>query len=151
MLYELAVTIAAEVNLTSPARADFKETPEAFHRTFLPALYGVLGDERRPVLLLDEFDVLDLAGERDLSDTAAARAFRPYLRRLLTNEPRLAFVFVVGRRMDELWSNSSPHSKLPCATPCRCCPPKRPAPLSCWPSGRARCATRRPPSRASWP
>ena len=101
VLYDLVVTAATEVGIPLPKRTDFENNPEAFHSVFLPTLYQVLGNERRPVFLLDEFDVLDIA-EHDLPETAAARAFRPYLYRLQTTEPRLAFVFVVGRRMEEL-------------------------------------------------
>jgi tetratricopeptide (TPR) repeat protein len=52
--------------------------------------------------LFDEFDVLDVAAEEQLPPTAAARAFFPYLRRLFEGEPLLAFVFVVGRKADDL-------------------------------------------------
>jgi tetratricopeptide (TPR) repeat protein len=51
---------------------------------------------------LDEFDVLDVAAEEQLPATAAARAFFPYLRRLMEGEPLLAFVFVVGRKAEDL-------------------------------------------------
>ena len=59
------------------------------------------GNDNRLVLLLDEFDVLDVTQEEQLSPGAAARVF-PYLRELMTKEPRLGFVFVVGRRAEEL-------------------------------------------------
>lgn len=101
VLYELAMTTANEVGLPSPQKADFEENGDAFHRIFLPQLYEVLGEERRPVFLLDEFDVLD-EDEQNLISSAAAKTFRPYLRQLMTTEERLGFVFVVGRRMDEL-------------------------------------------------
>jgi tetratricopeptide (TPR) repeat protein len=119
VLYELAVTIADGVGLPHLSRADFEEDPEAFfHHTFLPAVYRKLRKGQSLVLLLDEFDVLDLAGEPDLPETAAARTFCPYLRRLLTPssrllapKPPLAFVFVVGRRMEELSGESLPTFK----------------------------------------
>lgn len=101
VLYELAMTTANEVGLPSPQKADFEENGDAFHRIFLPQLYEALGEERRPVFLLDEFDVLD-EDEQNLISSAAAKTFRPYLRQLMTTEERLGFVFVVGRRMDEL-------------------------------------------------
>ncbi len=102
VLYELAITTANEVGLLPPQKADFDENGDAFHRILLPQLYEALGEERRPVFLLDEFDVLDLKDEQSLTSSAAAKAFRPYLRQLMTTEKRLGFVFVVGRRMDEL-------------------------------------------------
>jgi tetratricopeptide (TPR) repeat protein len=61
-----------------------------------------LASARRLVFLFDEFDVLDVAAEEKLPDTAAARAFFPYLRELMAGEPHLGFVFVVGRKTDEL-------------------------------------------------
>jgi WD40 repeat protein/tetratricopeptide (TPR) repeat protein len=102
VLYELAATIAQELNLAHPARAEFDDEGFAFHKRFLPIVYAALGEERRLVLLLDEFDVLDVSLEERLPITAAAREFFPYLRGLMTNEPRLAFVFVVGRKAEEL-------------------------------------------------
>jgi hypothetical protein len=52
--------------------------------------------------LLDEFDVLDQAAESELADTAAAKTLFRFLRRAMTEDPRLAFVFVVGRRAEDL-------------------------------------------------
>jgi len=54
------------------------------------------------VFLFDEFDVLDAPAEEQLPLTAAARAFFPYLRHLMESEPRLAFIFVVGRKAEDL-------------------------------------------------
>lgn len=73
-----------------------------FCEQFLPHLYSSLGEERRPVLLLDEFDVLDSAAQRRLENNAAAFKLFPYLRRLMEQDDRLGFVFVVGRKPDEL-------------------------------------------------
>jgi hypothetical protein len=101
VLYELAATIAGEFNLPQPQVADFAEG-DHFRESFLPSLYRHLEKDWRPVLLLDEFDVLDVAAEEQLPATAAARAFFPYLRRLMEGEPLLAFVFVVGRKAEDL-------------------------------------------------
>ena len=101
VLHELAVTIAQELNLPQPVRADFDEEGRGFRESFLPMAYTALG-QKRLVLLLDEFDVLDVRQEERLPGNAAARAFFPYLRALMTNEPRLGFVFVVGRKAEEL-------------------------------------------------
>ena len=49
------------------------------------------------VVLFDEFDVLDTPTENQ-----AGAAFFPYLRDLLTASPRLQFVFVIGRRPEDL-------------------------------------------------
>ena len=77
----------------------------AFRTQFLPLLLQRLGDDIRPVILFDEFDVLDVAAEERLPDVAAARAFFPFLRRLMEEEPRLSFVFVVGRKAEDLSIN----------------------------------------------
>ena len=61
-----------------------------------------LGQDVRPVLLFDEFDGLDGAVEERLPATAAAWAFFPYLRHLMESEPRLVFVFVIGRKAEDL-------------------------------------------------
>jgi tetratricopeptide (TPR) repeat protein len=105
VLYELAATIAAEAQLPGPDRALFDDAGTYFRRTFLPQLYAALGPARNPVLLLDEFDVLDAAAEERLAETSAAHAFFPYLRELLQGEPRLRFIFVVGRRAEDLSIN----------------------------------------------
>ncbi len=102
VLYELAATIAQELTLPQPARADFDDEGRGFREKFLPTVYGALGSKKRLVLLFDEFDVLDVAQEEQLPANAAARAFFPYLRELMTQEQRLGFVFVVGRKAEDL-------------------------------------------------
>ncbi len=102
VLYELAATVAVELGLPQPSQADLKSMGEGFQDKFLPALYQSLGESVRPVLLFDEFDVLDVAAEEQLPLTAAARSFFPYLRHLMESEPRLAYVFVVGRKAEDL-------------------------------------------------
>ena len=101
VLYELAATIAGECNLPQPQEADVAQG-DYFRDNFLPSLYQSLGKNFRPVLLFDEFDVLDVAAEERLPATAAARTFFPYLRHLMDSEPLLAFVFVVGRKAEDL-------------------------------------------------
>jgi photosystem II stability/assembly factor-like uncharacterized protein/tetratricopeptide (TPR) repeat protein len=98
VLYRLAVEIAEELTIPSLRWADFSDT-DYFQDYFLPAVRKKLGDKQL-VLLFDEFDVLGQE-EASSSDTAAIALF-PYLQQLVTNEPLLAFVFVVGRRIDEL-------------------------------------------------
>ncbi len=98
VLESLTEAIAAEFNLTTPA----PEAPADFERDLLPRLYATLGT-RRPVVLLDEFDVLDYVEEDQRSQTgAAANEFFPYLRRLIENESRLAFVVALGRKAEDL-------------------------------------------------
>lgn len=102
VLYELAATIAQELQLPQPERQNFKDDGRAFRRTFLPTVYAELGSDNRLILLFDEFDVLDVQQQEQLASNTAARAFFPFLRELMTSEPRLGFVFVVGRKAEEL-------------------------------------------------
>ncbi len=102
VLFELAQTIAQELGLPPPDRARFDDSGAGFREVFLPAVYRALGEELRLVLLFDEFDVLDARQEEQLPETSAARAFIPAMRRLINEEPRLGFIFVVGRKADEL-------------------------------------------------
>ncbi len=102
VLADLADTVTEQSGLEPPAPESFDDQGRFFRHTFLPQLYQVLGEDCRPVFLLDEFDVLDQAAEAELPETAAAKALFPFLRRLMTEDPRLAFVFVVGRRAEDL-------------------------------------------------
>ena len=54
------------------------------------------------MLLFDEFDVLTSQEEQQLPEASAAYAFIPVMRRLIEQEPQLTFVFVMGRKADEL-------------------------------------------------
>lgn len=101
VLYAIAAECAKKAGLQFDSTEEFVSDPDAFHETFLPLLYKNLDKEKRLVLLFDEFDVLDQSQEK-LPDTAAANAFHPYLRKLIGAHPDLCFVFVVGRRMEEL-------------------------------------------------
>jgi tetratricopeptide (TPR) repeat protein len=102
VLADVAATLADAVRMPPPDPARFDNGGRFFRKEFLPALYAALGPGRNPVLLLDEFDVLDLALNEQITETAAAHTFFPYLRQLLEGEPRLKFVFVVGRRVEDL-------------------------------------------------
>jgi tetratricopeptide (TPR) repeat protein len=102
VLFKLASTMAAEVGKAPGSPDAFDDEGRFFRQKFLPAFYKALGNERRPVLLFDEFDVLDTSTEERLPYPAAPRVFFPYLRELLEGEPRLGFVFVIGRKADDL-------------------------------------------------
>ena len=98
VLYRLAVEIAKKLPIPSPRWADFSDT-DYFQSHFLTTVRRKLGSKRL-VLLFDEFDVL---GQEEASPSdVAAITFFPYLQEMVTNVPLLAFVFVVGRRIDEL-------------------------------------------------
>ena len=102
LLADLADTIAEQAGMQLPDPKDFDDAGYFFRRSFLMELYQTLGDPIRPVLLLDEFDVLDQMTEKKLAEAASAKTFFPFLRRLMTDDPRLAFVFVVGRHAEDL-------------------------------------------------
>lgn len=97
VLYGLAREIARSLGIESPPREAFAEE-SYFQYGFLPRVYEVLGPERL-LVLIDEFDVL---GGEEVTDGAAYNVLFGYLQNLLIDEPRLTFVFVVGRRLDEL-------------------------------------------------
>jgi hypothetical protein len=101
VLHDIAAALADEVGMEVAEPAAFDDNGDYFRQQFLPELSRRLGTEQRAVLLFDEFDVLDVAAEERLPDTAAARAFFPYLRQLMEETP-LGFVFVVGRRAEDL-------------------------------------------------
>jgi tetratricopeptide (TPR) repeat protein len=98
VLYGLAREIARMLGLPAPERAAMAEETY-FQYGFLPQVYRALNGDRLMVLV-DEFDVL--GGEAVEADAAYHSLFG-YLQDLLIDEQRqLAFVFVVGRRIDEL-------------------------------------------------
>ena len=70
-----------------------------FRETFLPAVANHLG-ERRLLLLFDEFDVL--SDDQQASPDAASFTLFPYFQELILHEHQLVFIFVVGRRIEEL-------------------------------------------------
>lgn len=101
LLSELAVVCAQKAGMEFDGKDLFASNPNAFHETFLPTLYKKLGENKKLVLLFDEFDVLDETGKK-LDETAAANAFHKYIRQLNVAQFNIYFVFVVGRRMEEL-------------------------------------------------
>ncbi len=102
VLFELAQTIALELKMAPPQRAEFDDAGAGFEQAFLPNVRSTLGADKRLILLFDEFDVLDAREEEKLPETSAARALIPYIRRLMAQEQELGFVLVVGRKADEL-------------------------------------------------
>ena len=102
VLQDLASEVAMAAEIEAPEIGIYDQRGASFQKEFLPYLYSSISRRRRPVLLLDEFDVLDVAAEDELSKIAAAKALFPFLRELMAGDSRLAFVFVVGRRADDL-------------------------------------------------
>jgi len=102
VLADLADTVAESSGLKSPDPNAFDDRGRFFLNTFMHQLYQTLGTTRRPVFLLDEFDVLDQPTEKALPHTAASKSLFPFLRYMMANDPRPAFVFAVGRRAEDL-------------------------------------------------
>jgi tetratricopeptide (TPR) repeat protein len=98
VLFGLAREIARSLGFPPPRREEFGDDGEHFQARFLPQVFERL-DQRRLLLLVDEFDVI---GEEPWTREAAVETLFPYLQDLIMDEHRLAFVFVVGRRIDEL-------------------------------------------------
>ncbi|HID64805.1 MAG TPA: tetratricopeptide repeat protein [Anaerolineae bacterium] len=98
VLHALAEKIAESLNLPSVAQSKFQGDGDYFSKHFLPQAYEALQDQRL-LLLFDEFDVLS----EELSDaTMALNTFFPYLQKRLFDEEKLVYIFVVGRRLEEL-------------------------------------------------
>ncbi len=101
LLYGLAREVANQLNLPAPGRSDFQHDSDAFRTLFLPYVYEQLED-RRLLLLLDEFDALSLETTPAELDTLP---FVQALNRIIQSEDkRVVFLFVVGRRLKDLSS-----------------------------------------------
>lgn len=97
VLAELAQKIAHVVGLAAPDTALFDAEGEYFRQQFLPQA----ATQRELVLLFDEFDVLDSPQQNQ-----AGQAFFPYLRQWMADIKRVHFVFVIGRRPEDLSTNT---------------------------------------------
>ena len=102
VLANLADSVGSRINLNGHNQENFDDEGKYFRSVFLPDLYRVLDKESRPVFLLDEFDVLDQGDEGSLENDVASRALFPLLRQVMDDDIRPAFVFVVGRRTEDL-------------------------------------------------
>jgi tetratricopeptide (TPR) repeat protein len=102
VLVDLASVVAECAGTPLPEPDAFDDRGLFFGRTFLPQVCEALGKDRRLVFLLDEFDVLHETDEAELPATAALHSFRRLMRRVMSQNPHPAFVFAIGRRIDEL-------------------------------------------------
>jgi photosystem II stability/assembly factor-like uncharacterized protein/tetratricopeptide (TPR) repeat protein len=98
VLYALAERITESLNLPPVAQSEFESDGDYFSERFLPQTYQALQDQRL-LLLFDEFDVLS---EELLDGAMALNTFFPYLQNRLFDEEKLVYIFVVGRRLEEL-------------------------------------------------
>jgi AAA ATPase domain len=106
VLFQLAREIAQAAGLENPPEDAFDEAGNFFTEQVLPRAYAHIGSQCRLLLLFDEFDVL---GDEIIASGAAAaphpfasETLFPYLQNLIMQHDRLAFIFVVGRRIEEL-------------------------------------------------
>ncbi len=102
VLADLAATVAEQVGLELPDPKAFDDRGLFFSRTFLPQVHSVLTPDRRPIFLLDEFDVLDRVTEEELPATAADKSFFRFIRRVMNKTSQPVFVFAVGRHANDL-------------------------------------------------
>lgn len=96
VLYELSQRISKVIGHTGPDFSSFDERGDYFRDVFLQEITGKVAAGGL-VLLFDEFDVLDSPLQ-----TQASEAFFPYLRAWMTDIRRVKFVFVIGRRPEDL-------------------------------------------------
>lgn len=93
---------------------DIEETEQdaigLFQDRFLPAFYKALGQNRQPVLLIDELDLLDTPSAP--FQPPAAVDLIEYIQRLVEREPRLRFIIVTGRHPSELSVHFQPIFKI---------------------------------------
>jgi formylglycine-generating enzyme required for sulfatase activity/tetratricopeptide (TPR) repeat protein len=99
VLYQMAQKVSLVTKTPLPARERFDRDGRFFRDTFIPAATKITKN-RGLVLLLDEFDVLDLAQEQ------TGATFFLYLREWMKSSRGVQFVFVLGRRPEELSVNA---------------------------------------------
>ena len=96
LLYELAQRIAHAVGQPSPDHNLFDVKGDHFRHTFLPNATQQ-AKTNGLVLLFDEFDVLDTPDKEEAGDS-----FFPYLRSWISDINKVQFLFVIGRRPEDL-------------------------------------------------
>ena len=96
LLYDLAMSICQVIGKAVPDASLFDESGDYFRTEFLPSAANSTASGGL-VLLFDEFDVLDSPAR-----THAGQSFFPYLREWMANIESVRFVFVIGRRPEDL-------------------------------------------------
>ncbi|MBI1922825.1 SUMF1/EgtB/PvdO family nonheme iron enzyme [Candidatus Poribacteria bacterium] len=105
VLYEIAQRLGEVVNLPAPTKLKSDPKGEYFRKEFLPQ---VAAARQNWVLLFDEFDVLDTSKKEALNSSnqeEAADSFLPYLSQWMGQFPGIKFIFVMGRKPDDLSLN----------------------------------------------
>ncbi|MCA9996148.1 MAG: AAA family ATPase [Anaerolineales bacterium] len=100
VLHELAQRISLAVGHKLPQPEPFDDEGNYFRDAFLPTAAQAAA-KGGLVLLFDEFDVLDSP-----QPGQAGEKFFPYLRDWMTRAEGVNFVFVIGRRPEDLSTNS---------------------------------------------
>jgi AAA+ ATPase superfamily predicted ATPase len=101
LLKELASIIVEKANLTLP-KINFDDRGQSFQKKFLPWLFENIHRDNQVIILFDEFDVLDEQIEVELHQNSAKKQLNSFLRRLMSEEPRLGFIFVMGRYPEQI-------------------------------------------------
>jgi tetratricopeptide (TPR) repeat protein len=97
VLFGLGRAIADALNISRPQEEE--ATDEMFPQFLKRAIAALDSQPERLVLLFDEFDVID---QQFAGPQIAARRFVPYLADLISREPRIGYILVVGRKTEEL-------------------------------------------------
>lgn len=100
VLYKLAQAIGSRVKASVPSLESFDEDGAYFMKEFLPEMIKQAGPGGL-VILFDEFDVMDSP-----QNNLAGRTFFPYLRTFIAELVSVKFIFVIGRRPEELSTES---------------------------------------------
>ncbi len=100
VLYKLAQAIAVRAKTSAPLLESFDEDGVYFMKKFLPEMIKLAGSSGL-VILFDEFDVMDSP-----QNNLAGRTFFPYLRSFIAELVSVKFIFVIGRRPEELSTES---------------------------------------------
>ncbi len=101
VLFGLAREIATSLKITKPDR---EQATEATFDQFLQRAFAALdGHLERLVLLFDEFDVVDENASK--RNDVAVNRFIPWLADLIARYPQVGYIFVVGRKTEELSGN----------------------------------------------
>ncbi len=103
VLWELTQRICLTLQISLPEQKQFDEQGVYFRETFL-AEADTQTAANGLVLLFDEFDVLD-SPTQEQTETAGT-AFFPYLRSWMAQASGEQFVFVIGRRPEDLSINT---------------------------------------------
>jgi tetratricopeptide (TPR) repeat protein len=96
VLFELSQHISKVTGHKVAKSSDFDRTGDYFRSVFLPEVAQKVA-KGGLVLLFDEFDVLDSPMQ-----TQASESFFPYLLAWMADVQRVKFVFVIGRRPEDL-------------------------------------------------